>query len=498
MKKTKNKPRVLEEVCDTDAVCIKQKKKKKKCQIHPDAGTDACVKESSKTNSDNSTDNEQISIESKKKNTKGKKRKHLDDQCDINDNVQPIIKKKKHKTIVNDQEEIKINEQVNTDANSESLAEPTRSKKHKKKNTDESNCNAINTSTVDHVEMKQSKKKKKKKNCHNNDIENENGIEKSNERDNIEQVKIKKKKKKSKSNDPEEIVQIQENTDALIEQVKKKKHKKAQDTDLETSVLSDASEVRIEQSKTKKNKKKRKVEELAEQITTEENSSVQIEIVKQKKHKKNKSNVAVECNAQPQEIDSNNVDTEPVKKKKKHKKEKSNATTSDCDTETVVAGDIKGKQEKQQTKANNFSISPTDKSELKSSVNPTENTSTLGQWSTAKFDNGERQSKFFKLLGGFKGNADKASPASTPGSASKKGLYGSLFKSGPTVGGASMAMSGTQQASLHTALEEQFEKARSMSVNKAHGIGLGFSAPPGEGKKFHISTDKTSSKRFDD
>lgn len=101
----------------------------------------------------------------------------------------------------------------------------------------------------------------------------------------------------------------------------------------------------------------------------------------------------------------------------------------------------------------------------------------LGQWGTAELASGERQNKFFRLLGGFK--------AST----GQKVATGGSFNSALTAG---------RETLLNKTLETQFDNAMSYVVNKQRGGGLGYSAPPGENKKFHIDTTFSKSVKFDD
>ena len=101
----------------------------------------------------------------------------------------------------------------------------------------------------------------------------------------------------------------------------------------------------------------------------------------------------------------------------------------------------------------------------------------LGQWGTAELASGERQNKFFRLLGGFK--------AST----GQKVATGGSFNS---------ALTADRETLLNKTLETQFDNAMSYVVNKQRGGGLGYSTPPGENKKFHINTTFSNSVKFDD
>ncbi|XDV15794.1 hypothetical protein PO909_015794 [Leuciscus waleckii] len=101
---------------------------------------------------------------------------------------------------------------------------------------------------------------------------------------------------------------------------------------------------------------------------------------------------------------------------------------------------------------------------------------TLGQWGTAQFDSPDRQTKFLRLMGGFKKGSQPV--AGSPGSAN-------------------MALGKEGQQTLQQGLLGQFERAQSHHMDfKMKGAGLGFAAP--SNKKFTIDANARNSVRFDD
>uniref|UniRef100_F6QHF4 Small acidic protein-like domain-containing protein n=2 Tax=Ciona intestinalis TaxID=7719 RepID=F6QHF4_CIOIN len=106
----------------------------------------------------------------------------------------------------------------------------------------------------------------------------------------------------------------------------------------------------------------------------------------------------------------------------------------------------------------------------------------LGQWSTAKFNDNNRQEKFLRLMGGKKAVGKKT------------GLW-----SGKTTF-ANAAMDQTESRKLATKLEGQFQNALEFNLQKRNENnrtkGLGFVEDPAKGKKFHIDINKTNSVKF--
>ena len=102
----------------------------------------------------------------------------------------------------------------------------------------------------------------------------------------------------------------------------------------------------------------------------------------------------------------------------------------------------------------------------------------LGQWGTAELDTGERQNKFLRLLGGFKASSGQ--------------------KAAPGRHCVNSALNASGENQLNKTLETQFDNAMNYRVNMQRGGGLGYSAPPGENKKFHIDSTSSKSLKFDD
>ncbi|XP_044160722.1 lysine-rich nucleolar protein 1 [Bufo gargarizans] len=96
----------------------------------------------------------------------------------------------------------------------------------------------------------------------------------------------------------------------------------------------------------------------------------------------------------------------------------------------------------------------------------------FGQWDTAAFQNPEQQSKFFRLLGGFKkGNQETSNQVK-----------------------ANMALEKEGEQALERNLLAEFDKAVSWKRNR--GIGLGFQPAPN--KFFYIDKTRSTSVKFDD
>lgn len=121
----------------------------------------------------------------------------------------------------------------------------------------------------------------------------------------------------------------------------------------------------------------------------------------------------------------------------------------------------------------------------------------MGQWSTAKFDDSDKQLKFFKLLGGFKNETDPSAFQNKIGLCKKFELGKNSYVQGNNNrGGGGNAMNQQQQDVYTKRLESEYERALTSNLNR--GIGLGFERPPEEGKKFYIDTKKSNSIKFDD
>lgn len=127
----------------------------------------------------------------------------------------------------------------------------------------------------------------------------------------------------------------------------------------------------------------------------------------------------------------------------------------------------------------------------------TEEPKAMGQWSTAKFDDSDKQLKFFKLLGGFKNKADPSAFQNKFGLCKKFELGKNSYVQGNNNrGGGGNAMNQQQQDVYTKRLESEYERALTSNLNR--GIGLGFERPPEEGKKFYVDTKKSNSVKFDD
>ncbi|NXA24132.1 KNOP1 protein, partial [Ibidorhyncha struthersii] len=100
----------------------------------------------------------------------------------------------------------------------------------------------------------------------------------------------------------------------------------------------------------------------------------------------------------------------------------------------------------------------------------------FGQWSTAAFRSSEEETKFFRLMGGFK-----------KGSVPIQNLSATQNKP-------NMALNREGQEKLQQALKMEFDKA--MDLKQHRGIGLGFQ--PAANKKVYIDKYTTRSIKFED
>ncbi|KFO79977.1 Lysine-rich nucleolar protein 1, partial [Cuculus canorus] len=100
----------------------------------------------------------------------------------------------------------------------------------------------------------------------------------------------------------------------------------------------------------------------------------------------------------------------------------------------------------------------------------------FGQWSTATFQSSEEETKFFRLMGGFK-----------KGSVPTQNLSATTNKP-------NMALNREGEEKLQQALKMEFDKA--MDLKQHRGIGLGFQ--PAANKKVYIDKYTSKSIKFED
>ncbi|KFP45184.1 Lysine-rich nucleolar protein 1, partial [Chlamydotis macqueenii] len=100
----------------------------------------------------------------------------------------------------------------------------------------------------------------------------------------------------------------------------------------------------------------------------------------------------------------------------------------------------------------------------------------FGQWSTAAFQSSEEETKFFRLMGGFK-----------KGSVPIQNLSATTNKP-------NMALNREGEEKLQQALKMEFDKA--MDLKQHRGIGLGFQ--PAANKKGYIDKYTSRSIKFED
>ncbi|KAL3866398.1 hypothetical protein ACJMK2_043699 [Sinanodonta woodiana] len=284
---------------------------------------------------------------------------------------------------------------------------------------------------------------------------------------------------------------------------KKKKHKKQKNFDdnvnLTTDFTSDQAVMdapdEIVTNKKKKKKKKHSEKNCTEaQLITETNIlepvSAHIGDLSKKKKKKKEKNCDKNNEGEKEVNEENIQDTLSSSKKNKKRKQNSNDTVSDgtlngeySDMNMVLKkkgriGNTEGQgstamDPRCQLKIDEENTVDSDKTGMK------EKTNESNQWVTASLGSEERDKKFLRLLGGFKKGTDSGSIS---------------FKTGAK--GGNLAMNSLQENIYKKEMENVYEKA--MSINLQRGLGLGYEPPPSAGKTFFIDKNKSKSIKFDD
>ncbi|KAM4632341.1 lysine-rich nucleolar protein 1 isoform 2-T2 [Discoglossus pictus] len=231
----------------------------------------------------------------------------------------------------------------------------------------------------------------------------------------------------------------------------KKKKKKVPDTNLQMSTWDHSQEPVIEKSKPKKEKKKQEREEESQSLERDPAAKQEeVEAPKKKKRKQTGEN------------------TEELKAQKAQKiklEEKSQDTESDVEIVSVREGNADEKQ-----------IDTVRRKALQEEIDRESGKSKrFGQWDTATFQNSEQQTKFLRLLGGF-----------------KKGNEATLKSPGQPK--ANMALSKAGEQTLERNLMQEFDKALGWKQNR--GLGLGFQPQPK--KSFYIDKTFSKSTKFED
>ncbi|KAM4595507.1 uncharacterized protein knop1 isoform 1-T2 [Fundulus diaphanus] len=310
-------------------------------------------------------------------------------------------------------------------------------------------------------------------------VENLMDVEK--EETEVKEVKLKKKKeskserlgkdleetetqrKKKRTTEDEEILHkkkekfIKEETGIEEGKSKKKKNTKAK----EENGIVDIEEV------VSKKKKKVKVEEDEEEVWSPERS---IPLAADSQNKKSKTNRKLEKG----DLDNNTEAQAGRKKKRKVREEQGDAQEVPQEDVLFLSAKNGNTDEasinQERRKALQMEI---DKA---SQPHKPDKPTTLGQWSTAQFDNSQQQQKFLRLMGGFKKSFQVAEK---------------------TAGGANMALGKDAQQQLQQGLLGEFERAQMRKMDFSNrGAGLGFTAP--SNKKFTIDVNASRSVRFDD
>ena len=339
-------------------------------------------------------------------------------------------------------------------------------------------------------------KRKKHKHC---DVEASSDV-----LEEIPVVKKKKKHRKSKNETEPEASDVETNESVVLSKRKKhKKHKKivADESVNEPELCAEREqdndgEGLNDNSAIHKKKSKKRVHD----VSTNEAKHIKV-----KKHKHEKggddgiSNVAVvngveekrkkkKSKVEPVQLDDSPVDSKfkTSKKEKKQKKRDKNielSATSEPNGDEVVPVEKKNKKHVEKTDKCNKVCDESARQELggtpDTKLSKDGATSRfLGQWGTAELDTGERQNKFLRLLGGFKASSSQ--------------------KASPGRHCVNSALNADGENQLNKTLESQFDNAMNYRVNMQRGGGLGYSAPPGDNKKFHIDSSSSKSIKFDD
>ncbi|KAK3085859.1 hypothetical protein FSP39_009755, partial [Pinctada imbricata] len=204
---------------------------------------------------------------------------------------------------------------------------------------------------------------------------------------------------------------------------------------------------------------------------------------KKKKKKRQKNKDEKERNEEPcdrsmmeaQHLDIllTNDDNKSKKKKKKSKKEKD----SEIINENVKGGD------------DNLTVNKQGSREVHTADMMGKDAPKVGQWGTAAFANDKQQEKFLRLLGGFKAGSKLGG---------KTNMFEKFTRASESTSDkntVNCAMNKREEEKYKRNMENQYEKAMSMNLNR--GIGLGFDTTS-IGKKFHIDKFQSKSMKFDD
>ncbi|XP_066432354.1 lysine-rich nucleolar protein 1 isoform X1 [Eleutherodactylus coqui] len=338
-------------------------------------------------------------------------------------------------------------------------------------------------------------------------------------------AKVKKKKKKKATSMETDYIVIKDHDGHHGEENSLTVSNKKQVCELEEEVgsfMEDKSE-KSDQAKVKKKKRKAtsvKASDVREDpdVHCGEEGGDSLRVSKKKKNRKG-SNIDAEavhreCNLVGNSgKDSDITEGASRKKKKKAKKAKERTELMDCTDESsqVTCHEdekkkSKGKKQKMLTHTDEERSTSKDTTEVlrkeKNSKEQTENSketskkqvkerslqenidqesgsskgTQFGQWDTAAFQNSEQQTKFFRLMGGF-----------------KKGNQATVTSTSTKVQ-ANMALKKEEEQDLARNLLAEFDKAVSWKENR--GIGLGFQ--PAQKKTFYIDKTASRSVKFED
>ena len=494
--KTKHKKEKNENACDENTEQLSKKSKKEKKRKNN-------VKEKSRKEDSHMIYDQQLLTDENDTEIKTKKKKSktadtvLDNEIVV-DNVDLSCKikekKKKSKNKNNDYKMVEV-ERCDEDASNEAVKDADK----RKRKRDQSHEVAVPTPV-------KKKKKHSEINDHKSDEERDikekfgkknkssrckNDVENAEEVKDILIKKIKKKKSKCKD-DPQDI----ENSSGEIKddftyngiagKKKKSKRKEKAKDPLDSNDQSDHQDISENKHECKD---KRKVS--SEELTNLEDISLSSKKKKKKTKKKSKYVEHLTENNVENSLE-NDIQTVPCEhtnedqKMKKKKKKKSNNITKSEDEDDKTDGDYHTSD----IKKNNDNDKPFN-GNVSEETNQNAAVSNMGQWGSAAFSETQRQQKFFRLLGGFKkGTSDSQSvlPSSPNSSGPKQKPFMAKFN---------MALNRKAEETLNRNLESQFDKALELRLSATRGGGLGFTAPPGEGKKFHIDVNSSKSVKFD-
>ncbi|XP_069838073.1 lysine-rich nucleolar protein 1 isoform X2 [Dendropsophus ebraccatus] len=373
----------------------------------------------------------------------------------LEDDVITKQKKKGTKKVLSKDEDIEADQTANKldCPNSDSSSKVRKRKKSKPaENISEDEASETVNNVTDDLVIQKKKNKKE-------DSELWKGIESPKEvkPEMSDYAKVKKKKKKVTFENAEEATEDHGGESEKSSRVSKER-KTSKDLNMnegKSDVNDNRAKDRDSEEAPKKKKKGKKSNKMTELVESKEESLHKT--CKEEKKKSKKKRKREEMLGHSDEEQSANEDIVEAPKKKQKKKMKN--------PEEAI--------EKRETPTGNQLGLAQDGSRDEVHI---DTGTKFGQWDTAAFQNSDQQTKFFRLLGGFKKGNQAA--GISPSNQVK----------------ANMALGKQQEQALERNLMSEFDKALSWKQNR--GIGLGFQPTPN--KSFFIDKTVSRSVKFDD